>query len=378
MTDVDGFAKAEGEALFQRGESFHGYTVERLLGKGGLGTVWLVRHQMLDTLFALKVLDPDVAEERPEYVKRFVREAKLATRIRHPNLVAVHDAGFDGDKGVYFLVMDYVNGDTLRKPIAFGGGIPEKEAVRIILQVADVLAAAQRFGMVHRDLKPENIMITSDGTVKLLDLGIAKVSDGLDSLKTTTNTVFGTPSYISPEQALDSSTVDSRADVYSLGIILFEMLCGRRPYSGDTPAEVVEQLLGDNPIPDVCTFNSSVSPKLSAVISLMCAKRLQDRLASPRDVLAAFARLGYSMPATVGAEFAAEDEGEDEGPSMEELVSELATKKIDRSLTMKTQDAEMQEFVSRLKRKKSRNWVLVGIAAAAVAVAVILLVVLLR
>ena len=180
MSDADACANAEGDLLFRQGETFHGYVVERLLGRGGLGTVWLVRHQMLDTLFALKVLDPQVAEEKPEYVKRFVREAKLATRIRHPNLVAVHDAGFDGDKGVYFLVMDYVDGDTLRKPIAFGGGMPEKEAVGIILQVADVLAAAQRFGMVHRDLKPENIMLTSDGMVKLLDLGIAKVSDGLD------------------------------------------------------------------------------------------------------------------------------------------------------------------------------------------------------
>ena len=363
MSDADAFAKEEETDIFQTGETFHGYVVERLLGKGGLGTVWLVRHQMLDTLFALKVLDPDVAEEKPEYVKRFVREAKLATRIRHPNLVAVHDAGYDAVKGVYFLVMDYVSGDTLRKPIAFGGGMPEKEAVSIILQVADVLAAAQRFGMVHRDLKPENIMLTPDGTVKLLDLGIAKASGCIDSLKTTTNTVFGTPGYISPEQALDSSAVDSRADVYSLGIILFEMLCGRRPYLGDSPTDVIEQLLDNSPIPDVRTFNSSVSPKVSAVISLMCAKEVKDRLASPSAVLETFARLGYSVPSAAGAEFAAEDDDAEEGPSMEKLVSELATKKSDPSLTMETQDAEMQEFVSRLKRKKRRGLMLACIAA---------------
>jgi serine/threonine-protein kinase len=352
-----------GAEIFQPGETFHGYGVERLLGRGGLGTVWLVRHQMLDTLFALKVLDPDVAEEKPEYVKRFVREAKLATRIRHPNLVSVHDAGYDADKGVYFLVMDYVNGDTLRKPIAFGGGMPEKEAVRIILQVVDVLAAAQRFGMVHRDLKPENIMLTSDGVVKLLDLGIAKVSGGLDSLKTSTNTVLGTPAYISPEQALDSSTVDSRADVYSLGIILFEMLCGRRPYLGDSPADVVEQLLDDNPIPDVRTFNSSISLKISTVISLMCAKHAKDRLASPQAVLDAFARIGYVVSSAAGAEFAAESDDMEEVPSMEQLVSELSTKKSDPSLTMETQDAEMQEFVSRLKQKRRHGLMLACIAA---------------
>ena len=376
MSDADAFAKEEETDIFQPGETFHGYGVERLLGRGGLGTVWLVRHQMLDTLFALKVLDPDVAEEKPEYVKRFVREAKLATKIRHPNLVAVHDAGYDADKGVYFLVMDYVNGDTLRKPIAFGGGMPENEAVRIILQVADVLAAAQRFGMVHRDLKPENIMLTSDGVVKLLDLGIAKVSGGLDSLKTSTNTVFGTPAYISPEQALDSSTVDSRADVYSLGIILFEMLCGRRPYLGDSPADVVEQLLDGNPIPDVRTFNSSVSPKISTVISLMCAKQAKDRLASPRAVLEAFARLGYVVSSAAGAEFAAESDDMEEVPSMEKLVSELSTKKSDPSLTMETQDAEMREFVSRLKQKKRHGLMLACIAAVLGIVGVVAVVIL--
>lgn len=379
MSDPDACANAEGDLLFRHGETFHGYVVERLLGRGGLGTVWLVRHQMLDTLFALKVLDPDVAEQKPEYVKRFVREAKLATRIRHPNLVAVHDAGHDAAKGVYFLVMDYVDGDTLRKPIAFGGGMPEKEAVRIVLQVADVLAAAQRFGMVHRDLKPENIMLTADGTVKLLDLGIAKVSGGIDSLKTKTRTVFGTPAYISPEQALDSSAVDSRADVYSLGIILFEMLCGRRPYLADSPTDMVEQLLDDSPIPDVRTFNSSVSPKISAVISLMCAKHAKDRLASPRAVLETFARLGYSVPSVPGAEFAAAEDGRvDEGPSMEDLVSGLPTRRIaNASLTMDTQDAEMREFVSRLKRKKRRSLIMACIATALVLVGVIAVVVLL-
>ena len=379
MSDADAFANAEGDLLFRQGETFHGYVVERRLGTGGLGTVWLVRHQMLDTLFALKVLDPDVAEEKPEYVKRFVREAKLATRIRHPNLVAVHDAGFDDDKGVYFLVMDYVDGDTLRTAIAFSGGMPEKDAVRIILHVADVLAAAQRFGMVHRDLKPENIMLTSDGTVKLLDLGIAKVSGGIDSLKTTTNTVFGTPAYISPEQALDSSTVDSRADVYSLGIILFEMLCGRRPYRGDSPTDVLKQLLDASPIPDVRTFNSSVSPKISAVISLMCAKQAKDRLASPRAVLDTFSRLGYSLPSAPGAEFAAaEDAAEDEGPSVGELVSGIpANGKANASLTMDTQDAEMREFVSRLKQKRRRRlaliWVVVALGLVGAAAAVMML-----
>ncbi|MBO7687659.1 MAG: serine/threonine protein kinase, partial [Kiritimatiellae bacterium] len=239
INEEEGSFGDKRDSAFRLGESFHGYVIEKQIGKGGLGTIWLGRHQMLDTLFAIKVLDPEVAEAKPEYVKRFVREAKLATRIRHPNLVAVHDAGYDESRGVYFLVMDYVKGDTLRTTIAFGGAQPEKEAVRIVLQVADVLVAAQRFGMVHRDLKPENIMLTAEGNVKLLDLGIAMAWGGIESLKSTANAMFGTPAYISPEQAVDSSAVDERADVYSLGVILFELLCGRRPYMDDVPSKVL-------------------------------------------------------------------------------------------------------------------------------------------
>ena len=362
------------EPVFQPGEEFHGYVVDRLLGKGGLGSVWLARHQVLDTLFAIKVLDPGVAEEQPEYVKRFVREAKLATKIRHPNLVAVHDAGFDAAKGVYYLVMDYVKGNTLRDVVAFGGAQSEKEAVQIILQVADVLASAQCFGMVHRDLKPENIMLTEDGVVKLLDLGVAKISEGFDSLKTKAKTVFGTPAYISPEQAIDASTVDTRADIYSLGVILFELLAGRRPYTGQSPTEVLQQLLDKSPIPDVRTFNAKVSPKISAVLSLMCAKRLEDRLATPKAVIEAFARLGYALPGATSAEIAAEADGAGDAPSMDELIARLPAKPADSSLEMETQDAEIQEFVSRLKRKRLlRRLFLVGIVVIVVLAVVLVL-----
>lgn len=351
--------------LFQKGDAFHGYVVEHLLGRGGLGTVWLVRHQMLDTLFALKILDPAVAAEKPEYVKRFLREARLATRIRHPNLVAVHDAGYDHKKGVYYLVMDYVQGSTLRSMIAFEGTLPEKEAVRIILHVADVLSAAQCFGMVHRDLKPENIMVTQDGVVKLLDLGIAKISGGIDSLRTTANSVFGTPAYISPEQAIDSSTVDTRADIFSLGIILFELLTGQRPYMGRTPTEILDQLMDQAHIPDVHTVNAKVSPKVSAALSLMCAKRLEDRLASPKTVIDTFARLGYTINASSGHEVASGAAGATNGPSMQEIMAGLSKKNRDMSLALETENATIREFVSSLTWKRRRRCMMIGICVAA-------------
>ena len=254
--------------------------------------------------------------------------------------------------------------------IALGGAQPEKEAVRIILQIADVLAAAQRFGMVHRDLKPENIMLTPDGSVKLLDLGVAKISDGIDSLKTTAKTVFGTPSYISPEQAVDSSTVDTRADVYSLGVILFEMLCGRRPYEGETPMEVLPQLLDDSPIPDVRTFNPEVSPKLSAVLSRMCAKKPEERLASPMDVIAAFAEIGYTLPSSAGTEYAAEEKNE---PSamMQDLIPDIAAAPQDGpGINLDTQDKDMQEFIARRRRRELKRrllWAALAIALLALA-----------
>ncbi len=355
INEEEGSFGGEGDSVFRLGESFHGYIIEKQIGKGGLGTIWLGRHHMLDTLFAIKVLNPDVAEAKPEYVTRFVREAKLATRIRHPNLVAVHDAGYDEARGVYYLVMDYVKGETLRTTIAFGGAQPEKEAARIILQVADVLAAAQRFGMVHRALQPENIMLTPEGTGKLLALGSAKTSGGIDSLKTTAKSLFGTPAYISPEQAVDSSSVDTRADVFSLGVILFELLCGRRPYMDDSAPKVLQQLLDPSPIPDMRTFNEQVSPQLAEAVSRMCAKRREDRLASPRAVIETFLRLGYAAPSAGETEFAAEPDAAAEGMVQDFIPDAGTAPRVDENFVLETQDRDVQEFLARLRRKKMRK-----------------------
>ena len=361
---------ASEKPLFRNGDYFRGYELERPLGKGGLGTVWLVRHRMLDTFFALKTLDPKVAEERPEFVKRFVREAKIASKIRHPNLVAVHDAGYDAEKDIYYLVMDYVAGGTVRDAIAFGGIRSEKEAVNIVLQVASALAAARHFGLVHRDIKPENIMLTPDGKAKLVDLGVAKVTDGSDSLKTTANSVLGTPAYISPEQAMDSSTVDTRADIYSLGIVLFEMLCGKRPYNGDTPKDVMQKLLDPAPIPDVRTFNKDVSPKISAVLQLMCAKKAEARIASPEKLLETFARIGYALPGEMRAEFAAMPEPEVPPIALPDVSSETASS----TLSFETKDKEIQAFVDQLKHRRRRS-ALIKIVLAAVGVLILVLVI---
>ena len=363
--------------VFQCGESFRGYVVERLLGKGGIGAVYLVRHELLDTLYAMKVLYPDVAKANTSYIKRFLREAKIATRIRHPNLVAVHDCGFDSGKGLYYLVQDYVVGGDLRQALAFSGKFEPDKAVGVIVQVAKALDAAQRFGVVHRDIKPENIMLQSDGTVKLVDLGIAKASNIEDSLKTTTESVFGTPTYVSPEQALSAADVDARADIYSLGIVLFEMVAGRCPYEGKNAPQILAQVMSEDPVPDVRDFNRDVPPMLAATIRRMCVKDRDRRIATPADLLAEFARLGYvstSGQAEVsytptGTEVRAAEKG------IGEYLKNLPEKSND-TLSFETDDVEIQTFVRKLKRRRLKKRIAVAAAVLLLAALVILILIL--
>lgn len=337
------------EELFLPGEKFRGYEIVKSIGQGGLGSVYLARHGALDQMYAIKVLRPKMAKSNPEYVKRFVREAKIAVRVRNPNLVAVHDIGYDKGKGLYYLVMDYVEGCTLRTAIAMGGAMEPGEALRIVSCVAGALSAAEPFGVVHRDVKPENILITEEGKVKLVDLGVAKAS-GTDSLRTMTKTVFGTPNYISPEQARDSSSVDFRADVYSLGIVLFELLAGRRPYECRSQADIVSILFSPDPVPDVRTCASEVSPKLAMLLRMMCEKDPAKRIASASVLLDAIKRFGLqvnSAPAAAPAE----------SQKPFDYAAYIKTP-ADDTLSFKTNDAEIQDFVAKMKSKKRKSNIL--------------------
>lgn len=272
--------------MLKSGETFGKYKVERMLGTGGMGAVYLVRHGVLDSLFALKILDADTARKGGDFVTRFIREAKLASNIRHPNLVAVHDAGQDEKTGLYYLVMDYLPGGTLRDRIHDRGRISADEAVCITRQVAAALVTAHERGMVHRDIKPENIMFAVDGSAKLADLGIAKGTGEQDTLVTMASAVFGTPAYMAPEQATDSSSVDGRADIWSLGVVLYEMLSGKRPYEGSGLGAIVKQLLSADPFPDVRAIAPDVSSSLAELVGDMCRKDVSRRVATARDLLA--------------------------------------------------------------------------------------------
>lgn len=271
--------------MLQAGTKFGRYTVVRTLGAGGMGAVYLVRHDVLDAYFALKVLSSSVAARDAQFIPRFLREAKLCCRIKHPNLVSVHDAGRDDATGLHYLVMDYAPGGNLREMLdAAGGPLEHSRALKIARELASALVTAAEFGLVHRDIKPENIMFGQEGEAKLADLGVAKSADD-STLVTMENAVFGTPAYMSPEQACDSGKVDARADIYSLGIVLFEMLSGRRPYDGASSMNIIAKLLSREPVPDVRTFAPDVSEELAAVVRDMCAKDAAKRIPSARELL---------------------------------------------------------------------------------------------
>ena len=279
------WVKNDDGGMLKPGDIFEKYRVEKLLGKGGMGAVYLVRHNVLDSLFALKVLFPNVAAKNKQFVDRFIREARLACKIKHPNLISVHDAGKNSENGMYYIIMDYVSGGSVRDLLKKIGHFSPEQAVSIIRQIASALETARKHDMVHRDIKPDNIMFTSDGTAKLADLGIAKSTNEQDTMLTMEASVFGTPAYMSPEQAMDSRKVDCRADIYSLGIVFYEMLSGQRPYRGSNTIEILSQVVRDEDIPDIQTLVPSIPADLAELLNQMCAKNIQKRIQSPSELL---------------------------------------------------------------------------------------------
>lgn len=212
------------------GRSIAHYTIVEKLGEGGMGAVYKARDTHLDRFVALKVLPPEKAADT-ERKRRFVREAKAASAFNHPNIITIYD--IDQDGGADFMVMEYVAGQTLARLIA--RGLTPKEAVRYATQIAGALAAAHAVGIIHRDLKPANVMITDAGLVKVLDFGLAKLTEWSQGEATRTMTaegmVVGTCAYMAPEQA-EARTVDARSDLFSFGAMLYEMLSGRRAFAG--------------------------------------------------------------------------------------------------------------------------------------------------
>ncbi len=225
------------------------YRVEKSIGEGGMGIVYLISHAVLGKRMALKVLRGEMAKDA-DVVQRFMQEAQSATSIGDPNIIDISDFGRLPDGSVYF-VMEYLDGESLSKLIARGGSIPMATAIHVVRQIASALEAAHARGIVHRDLKPDNIYLVKQGQddhfVKVLDFGIAKVG-GANSKLTRTGMIFGTPHYMSPEQAAGQS-VDQRTDIYALGVIMYEMFTGKVPFDGDTFMGILSKHMFEQPLP---------------------------------------------------------------------------------------------------------------------------------
>lgn len=276
----------------QPGTKVGSYTLSREIGRGGMGEVYLARDENLDRSVALKVLPPEVSRD-PERVLRFEREAKLLASLNHSNIAAVH--GFDEHEGSRFLVMEYVDGETLAEMLK-RGPLPIDEAIDIARQMATGLEAAHDAGVIHRDLKPGNVMVTKDGTVKLLDFGLAKAasSDPASSPSalaesptitadyTRPGVVLGTAAYMSPEQARGKH-VDKRTDVWSFGCVLFECLGGRRPFGGETTTDLIAQILEREP--DWHSLPPATPPAVKLLVQRCLAKDKRKRLRDIGDVL---------------------------------------------------------------------------------------------
>jgi len=255
----------------------------RELGRGGVGTVYLATHQTLQIEVALKVLSPALSMDNPALAERFIREAQLAARIRHPNVIAVMDAAHDEATGLYFIVMEYVGGGSLSWHLR-NGPLPEKKALAIITGITHALVIAEENRIVHRDIKPDNIMLDLRGTAKLADLGLAK--HALDSRLSLTlgGSFMGTPAYMSPEQARDAKIADTRDDIYSLGASFYECLTGEPPFQGETPYNIMSELL-TKPSPKPSAARPGISRSADLICRKMMAKTRDLRYADARALL---------------------------------------------------------------------------------------------
>ena len=247
------------------------YRLEASIGTGGMAQVFRGQDTTLDRQVAIKILAPQFARD-PSFVERFRREAQAAARLNHPNIVNVYDTGVDGDTN--YIVMEHVEGRTLAEYLTRGGTLAPRKAAEIAEKVAEALAAAHAQGVIHRDIKPANIMVTREGRVKVMDFGIARLVAGPDTVEQTA-AVLGTAAYLSPEQA-QGQTVDARSDLYSLGIVLYEMVTGKPPFTGDSAMAVAYKHVQETP-PPPSSLNADVPPRLDAVVMRALAKNPANR-----------------------------------------------------------------------------------------------------
>jgi serine/threonine-protein kinase len=308
-----------------------GFQMLEKIGRGCMGVVYKARQTSVDRIVAVKILLPSLAKN-PSYVQRFVREAKMAAALSHPNLVSVIDAGSAG--GLYFFVMEYVEGKSVGERLLEVGRFEEKEALGIAMSVAEALLHANERGLIHRDVKPDNIMIHRD-RAKLADLGLARPTADETWALAEAGLAVGTPYYISPEQARGEVHIDIRTDLYSLGATLYHMVTGRPPFQGETSAEVTRQHADINlsaAPPD--HLNDKISSGFGVVVETLLAKDRKNRYQQPKDLIHDLKNLIAGQPPDIAqqsvSEFGRLREGDslDEADQLQELQSEIEAKDL--------------------------------------------------
>jgi serine/threonine protein kinase len=284
--DATTLCPSDGVALETEGDSLLGqtlagkYRIDERLSEGGMGAVYRGTHVLMDKTVAIKVLRPSLAADE-KIVARFSREARAASRISHPNALSVTDFGED-ENGIVFLVMEFLRGKTLKEVIREEGPMPLSRVTGIMLQIGGALEAAHAQGVVHRDLKSDNIMLINTPAgdyAKVLDFGIAKIKEPegeFDPGLTAPNLVIGTPQYMSPEQCSQAADIDARSDIYSFGVILYEMLVGHVPFTGESPTAIMMKHLQD-PAPSVLDERDDLPPAIGRIVSRAMAKRPEER-----------------------------------------------------------------------------------------------------
>ncbi|HEV2762249.1 MAG TPA: protein kinase [Pyrinomonadaceae bacterium] len=304
--DVAAELLAAGRQRLEAGRRLGRYEIKSLLGEGGMGEVYLASDVELGRHVALKLLPAQFTTDA-ERVRRFEREARAASALNHPNIVTIHEIGRAGP--LHFIATEFVDGETLREHAA-GAALPLGKALDVAVQVASALAAAHEAGVVHRDVKPENVMLRRDRIVKVLDFGLAKLapqhaSAGAEApahstMKTSPGVIMGTVAYMSPEQARGLE-VDARTDVWSLGVVLYEMVAGRQPFEGATPTDIIISVAGREPAP-LSRYAPEAPAELERIVSKALAKDRQERYQTAEELLNDLKRLsrGLEIEAEVG------------------------------------------------------------------------------
>jgi tetratricopeptide (TPR) repeat protein len=286
-----------GGTALMIGQHINQYRVVRKLGEGGMGAVYEAINDSLQRRAAIKVLLPEIAHN-PEVAARFFNEARAVNIINHPSIVEIYEFGHLPDKTA-FIVMEYLEGEALTERMRKAGRVSSAEALRLTRQIASALAAAHAKGIVHRDLKPDNVYIVADPEapagerVKVLDFGIAKVADelqGNNQLRTRASMVMGTPAYMAPEQCLGAAQVDDKADVYALGVILFQMASGQLPFNAPSSVQLMHQHIQEPP-PALTALDPQAPPEIAALLARMLAKAPAER-PSMGELVAALEQLG--------------------------------------------------------------------------------------